>query len=71
MAKKGTKKNGRGGARPGSGRPPSDDPPVVVGGRVPTSLVVKFDRWARANGLNRSQAVTEAIRRLVDAAGGK
>lgn len=39
---------------------------VIVPASVPAGLVKKLAAWANANNLNRSQAVTEAIRRLVN-----
>jgi len=42
------------------------DRKVVVSAGVPAKLVESFDRWRTAAGLNRSQAVTEAIRKLVE-----
>lgn len=66
MAKK--KKPTRGGARPGSGRKVGPDGPViVVAASVPESLVERLDGLAENRGWNRSQAITEAIRGLLDA----
>jgi hypothetical protein len=38
---------------------------IVLPAGVPAGLVAKLDQWRESHGLNRSQAVTEAIRRLV------
>lgn len=63
MAKK---KPQRGGARKGAGRKVGPDgPSVVVAASVPETLVERLDAHAKQEGWNRSQAVTEAIRRLV------
>lgn len=54
-------------AKPKAGRqiehPEGRQIPLPVG--VPEKLVAKLDKWRDSRGLNRSQAVTEAIRRLV------
>ena len=66
MAKK--KKSKRGGSRPGSGRKVGPGGPVtVIAASVPESLVERLDGLAEKRGWNRSQAVTEAIRGLLDA----
>jgi len=64
MAKKKTPQHG--GARKGAGRKVGPDgPSVIVAASVPEALVERLDAHAKQNGLNRSQAVTEAIRQLV------
>lgn len=64
MAKK---KPQHGGAREGAGRPSSnpEGKTVVVAASVPEALVERLDAHAKRKGLNRSQAVTEAIRQLL------
>jgi hypothetical protein len=65
MAKK---KAAHGGARPGSGRPvanPDEGKAVLVTASVPSGLVERLDALAEAEGWNRSRAVTEAIRGLL------
>lgn len=66
MAKK---KAQRGGKREGAGRPPADpkEKAQVLAVSVPGPLVVALEKVAKRNGWNRSQAATEAIRRLVEA----
>jgi Ribbon-helix-helix protein, copG family len=44
--------------RPATGRG------IMLSGRVPAELVAAVDRWAKANGISRSQAV----RRLIEQA---
>ncbi|MDE2103959.1 MAG: ribbon-helix-helix protein, CopG family [Patescibacteria group bacterium] len=58
-----------GGARPGAGRKPSNPEgrTTPVAAAVPIALVAKLDELAAQRGWNRSEAVTEAIRRLVKA----
>jgi hypothetical protein len=59
-------KKPHGGARKGAGRKPSaDGPTVVVAASIPGTLVERLDALAAEKGWNRSQAVTEAVRRLV------
>ena len=59
----------RGGARPGAGRkvanPEGRTAPLTAA--VPESLIAQLDELAAERGWNRSEAVTEAIRRLVKA----
>lgn len=57
----------RGGARPGAGRKPSNPEgrTVVVAASVPETLLARLDALAEERAWNRSEAVTEAIRRLV------
>ncbi len=65
MAKK---KPQHGGKREGAGRKSTAHPEgrtKPIGGSVPTSLVEQLDEWAKKNGVSRSGALTEAIRRLV------
>lgn len=66
MAKK---KAQHGGKREGAGRPPADpkEKSQVLAVSVPAALVAALEKVAKRNGWNRSQATTEAIRRLVDA----
>ena len=44
-----------------------EGPTVVVAASVPEALIAKLDELAEQRGWNRSEAVTEAIRRLVKA----
>lgn len=67
---KNTEKNStlqHGGARKGAGRPRLHGTAITktVAASVPEPLINGLDRWAKTQGLTRSQAVTEAIRRLV------
>jgi hypothetical protein len=57
----------RGGARKGAGRPPSnpEGKTIIVAASIPETLVTKLDAVAGQRGWNRSEAVTEAVRRLV------
>ena len=59
------KKHSHGGKRLGAGRKPNYENPVMVAALVPSTLRNKLDRYAKANDLSRSQAIVEAIRRLV------
>ncbi len=59
-----TRKKSHGGQRAGAGRKPLYDNPVMIAASIPTKLRDKLDRYAKANGLSRSQAVVEAIRQL-------
>jgi hypothetical protein len=63
------KKTGRGGAREGAGRKPTNPEgrTMLVAVTVPVDLVERLDRFAKTQAWNRSQAVTEAVRRLIDA----
>lgn len=56
-----------GGARKGAGRKPRNPEgrTVVVAASIPETLVERLDAVAIQKGWNRSEAVTEAIRRLV------
>lgn len=65
MAKK---KKGRGGAREGAGRPPAnpEGKSEIVAASIPSELVKRLDGLAKTKGWNRSRAVTEAIRGLLD-----
>ena len=63
MAKKVT----HGGKRKGAGRK-ADNPEgktKVIGATIPEKLVKELDRYAKAQGWNRSRAITEAIRKLL------
>ena len=56
----------RGGKREGAGRKPNPEGrAVTVVASVPDSLVASLDQLAAEKSWNRSQAVTEAIRRLL------
>ena len=60
------KKKAHGGSRKGAGRKSGPDGPTrTVAASVPESLIEKLDKYADSKGLNRSQAVTAAIRALV------
>jgi hypothetical protein len=60
------KKAQHGGARKGAGRPVNPEgQAVTVVASVPESLVDGLDSLAKAEGWNRSRAVTEAIRALL------
>jgi hypothetical protein len=57
-----------GGARKGAGRPPKnadEGRTKVVAASIPEGLVAQLDALAEQRGWNRSEAVTEAVRRLV------
>jgi hypothetical protein len=64
MAKK---KPQHGGPREGSGRKPAnpEGKSIVVAASVPIALMEQLDELREKRGWNRSQAVTEAIRELV------
>jgi hypothetical protein len=61
------KKKQRGGKRKGAGRKPvhPEGHTVLLAVTVPETLVDLLDGIAEANGWNRSEAVTWAIRRFV------
>ena len=61
------KKKTHGGKREGSGRKPvnAEGATKVVAASVPESLVEQLDVLAKLKGWNRSQAITEAIRKLL------
>ena len=63
------KKNIHGGARKGAGRKPTnpEGKTVTVTATIPKALKDALDKFAAQKDWNRSQAVTEAIRRLVSA----
>ena len=63
------KKKAHGGKRSGAGRKPAspEGKTVVVAASVPSELVERLDGVAEQRGWNRSQAITEAIRGLLDA----
>jgi hypothetical protein len=50
------KKRGRG--RPATGRDP------MIGLRLPKAEIASLDRWAKANGLTRSEAIRVLIREI-------
>lgn len=64
MARKGT----HGGKRPGSGRRPvnPEGKTASLTVSVPRSLIEQLDSYAAERGWNRSQAVTAAIRRIIE-----
>jgi hypothetical protein len=66
MAKKRASK--RGGARKGAGRKLEhpEGPTVPITASVPEQLIKRLDGLAKTKGWNRSRAVTEAIRGLLD-----
>jgi len=63
------KKSTRGGKREGAGRKVAnpEGPTKVVTASVPESLADRLDALAEKRGWNRSQAITEAIRGLLEA----
>lgn len=65
--KKPVKRPTHGGARSGAGRKPANPEGAgeKIAASVPSALVAELDFLAREAGWTRSQAVTEAIRRLV------
>jgi len=67
------KKKGRGGRRKGAGRKPAnpEGKTVIVAASVPGELVEQLDGLAEEWGWNRSRAITEAIRALLDAKHGR
>lgn len=66
MAKR---KKQHGGRRAGSGRPIANPEgrTVIVAASVPGELAERLDAYAAKIGWNRSKAITEAIRGLLDA----
>lgn len=70
MAKK-TKAHG--GSREGAGRKPanSEGKTKVIAATVPEKLVSNLDAHAKRKGWNRSQAITNAIRLLLDSKAAK
>ncbi len=66
MAKR--KKAAHGGKRQGAGRPVGPDGrTVLVAASVPGELAERLDAYAAKKDWNRSKAITEAIRGLLDA----
>lgn len=65
------KKKSHGGKRAGSGRKPTnpEGKTMLVAVTVPIELVDRLDSYRAKHDWNRSQAVTEAIRGLLDAKG--
>jgi hypothetical protein len=62
------KKKQHGGKRKGAGRKvanPEEGKVTVVAASVPSGLIDELDGLAAERGWNRSQAITEAVRRLV------
>ena len=67
MTKK-TKKTPHGGKRKGAGRP-ADNPEgktKVIAATVPEKLVKELDRYAKSKEWNRSRAITQGIRLLLN-----
>jgi ribbon-helix-helix CopG family protein len=65
-----SKKKAHGGRRKGAGRKlanPDEGRAIPVAAGVPSELVDRLDALAKERGWNRSQAITEAIRGLLDA----
>jgi hypothetical protein len=62
------KKSNRGGKREGAGRKVSspDGPTVTMAVTVPGGLLEQLDAYAAEQSWNRSEAVTRAIRGLLD-----
>ena len=60
MARKG-KPKGPGGARPGAGRPPSDDPGVQITIRLKQSLLEQVESMDGARNANINDLVGEAL----------
>ena len=56
-----------GGRRKGAGRPEAnaEGPVIAVGLTIPRRLIDELDKAAEKRGVNRSQAATVAIRRLL------
>jgi len=62
------KKKTHGGKRPGAGRKPGPEGrTVIVTASVPGELADQLDRLTKREGWNRSEAITVAIRGLLDA----
>jgi len=63
------KKAAWGGRRPGAGRPAAnpEGQTEFIGATIPATLVAELDALAAEREWNRSQAVTEAVRRLIKA----
>lgn len=60
------KKAQHGGKRVGAGRPPKEDgKTVVIAASVPEDVASGLDDYAKAQGVSRSKAVTEALRGLL------
>jgi hypothetical protein len=53
-------KTGRGGNRPGAGRP-KKEPTVVITARIKETLQVKLNRIAESNSITRSDAIEHLI----------
>lgn len=53
-------KTGRGGKRPGAGRPKAE-PTVVITARIKETLQVKLNRIAKNNSITRSDAIENLI----------
>ena len=66
-------KKSHGGRRKGAGRPPAhpEGRTAVIAASVPGELVEQLDSLAKERGWNRSKAITEAIRGLLDAEHGR
>ncbi len=62
------KKKAHGGKRKGAGRKPGPEGrTIIVAASVPGELAEQLDGLAKDRGWNRSEAITEAIRGLLDA----
>ena len=62
------KKKQHGGKRKGAGRKvanPDEGKATVIAASVPSGLVDELDELAAERGWNRSQAITEAVRRML------
>ena len=61
------KKHKHGGRRDGAGRKAvnPEGKTIIVGASVPRELVEQLNQLAAKRGWSRSQAITEAVRRLV------
>ena len=61
------KKKAHGGARKGAGRKPTnpEGSTKTIAASVPEPLVERLDAFAEKKGWNRSQAITQAIRKLL------
>ena len=64
MTRSPKKKNTHGGKREGAGRKPKHEDSTMIAARMPAAICAKLDRFAESNGLTRTEALIEAIRRL-------
>jgi hypothetical protein len=58
------KRKGWGGKRRGAGRPPTGNAPAFST-RLPPELVAVVDQYARARGINRSEAIRLLLERAL------